>query len=210
MDRHLDQIRTLVLQTRHTIVLKVALRSPIDQVLAGKDSNFEIDRVRYDHNPALRRFIPNNFRITKLRGIRTAGYNNRVSFVLCERVATIMRIRNVLCLVLWDVDGVNCHHTVGLVGEEARGVVHVDDGGAGEHAFGGAARKDGNGLVGPGIPVFACGMAPMLVASYIGGWIICKICQREDAWKESLTLIYIGSRDGILLYHRQTFHWDRS
>jgi hypothetical protein len=38
-----------------------------------------------------------------------------------------------------------------LIGEEARCIIHVDNGGARKHAFVWASWEDGNGLIDPGV-----------------------------------------------------------
>jgi hypothetical protein len=127
-----------------------------------------------------------------------------------------------LSLVFRHVDGVDCDYAVSLVGEEARSIVRVDDGGAGEDAFGGAPREEGDGLVGPGVEVGACGVAPVLVAGYIlgfrcqlqsflvEGWVevglrtavglsVEYFSQKGGSWKSCGNQTYIGSTDDM--YH---------
>lgn len=70
------------------------------------------------------------------------------------------------------MEGVDCYYAVGLVGEEAAGVVYVDDAGAGEDAIALGAGIDGYGLVFPMVEILGCCMAPMLVPGYNIGWVV--------------------------------------
>jgi hypothetical protein len=163
------------------VVGEVALGFPGDKIGARKDADLEVDRVRHDHDPALSRLVPDNLGITKLRWVRATWNDNRVVFVLGEGVAVIARVCDMLCLVLWHVDCVHCNYAIGLVGKKSRRVVDVHDGRAGEDAFGGTAREQGNRLVRPRVKVSASRMAPVLIASNIGGWIVYT---EGEAWLE--------------------------
>ncbi len=95
-----------------------------------------------------------------------------VAGVLGEGVAAVGRVRDLLCLLLCGVERVDGHDAVGLVGEEAGGVVDVDDRAAGEDPFTLCAGEDGDRLVHPVVEVFGGGMAPMLVARYDAGGVV--------------------------------------
>jgi hypothetical protein len=125
---HLNHVWALVLQTSDTIVGEVACRCPVDEVGARKNANLEVDRIRHDHDPALGWFVPDNLWISELRGVGTAGYDNRVVLVLGEGVAVVVGVSNVLSLVLGDIDGVDGDYAVGLVWEEPTSVVVIDYG----------------------------------------------------------------------------------
>ena len=122
-----------------------------------------------DNTGESRKLTYNDLRIAKLRRIRPPRHNHGIRLILGEREPVIVRVRDMLSLVFRHVDGVDCDYAVSLIGEEARSIVSVDDGGAGEDAFGGGPREEGDGLVSPGVEVGACGVAPVLVAGYILG-----------------------------------------
>jgi hypothetical protein len=77
-------------------------------------------------------------------------------------------------LALGDVDRVDRNYSVGLIREEPRRVVRVNDHRSREDTLSGSTRKQRNWLIQPGIEILTGGMAPMLVACYVGCWVICE------------------------------------
>ena len=73
------------------------------------------------------------------------------------------------------IEGVDGDYAVVLIGEEAGGVIRIGDGRAREDSFAGIARKDGDGLIDPGVEVFAGSVAPVDVSSDRVEWIVWNI-----------------------------------
>ena len=109
------------------------------------------------------RSVPDDLRITELGG---ADGDDGVFGVFVEGEAVIERVGNFLRLLFVRVESVHGDDTILLVGEEAGGVVDVDDARAGEDGFTLSTREDGYGLVDPGIEIFGGSVTPVLVAGY--------------------------------------------
>lgn len=116
--------------------------------------------------------MPENLGITKLCA---ANSKNRVAAVLSECVSSVSRIRNVLRLGVGRVEGIDSNNAIGLIREEARCVVGVDDSAAGKDAFRAVAWENCNRLIRPMIEVFRCCVTPVLVTSYSRGWVVYMI-----------------------------------
>jgi hypothetical protein len=131
---HLDKVWAFVLQTEKTDVAQVGSMSPVFQVLGGVESKGQVDCVRENHDPLLGWRVPYDLGIPELGGV---GRNDRVVLVSFEGVTTISAVGYGLLLralhASWIFsEGVNGYNTVILIGEEARGVVRIDDGRPGE------------------------------------------------------------------------------
>lgn len=146
---------------------EVGSSSPFFEIGRREDADFESAGVRHDHDPVV--LEPGNVRITELgRG----GWDDGVAGVLLKGVTAIEGIGDVLRLGLWSVEGVDCNDTVGLVGEESRGVVCIDHDTSTENAFVFGLGREGDLLVGPVVEILGCCVAPMLVSCNNFGWVV--------------------------------------
>ena len=148
---------------------EIRFGGPVNQIRRAEDADGEFLAVGYDHDPPLGCWIPEDFGVPELRAV--AVYDGVVC-VFGECVAIVEGVGNVLGFAFGRVERVDGDNAVGLVREEAGGVVRVYDCAAGEYAFGGSAGKERNGLVFPGVQVLRGRVAPMLVACYDGSGII--------------------------------------
>lgn len=143
--------------------------SPFNEIWRAEDPNFEVYAVCNNHNPSLRRRMPKHLRIAELCAV---AVDNGVVLVFDERVAAIVRVRNVLRLSLGRVESVYCDYAVCLVGEEPRSIVNVDDCTAGEYALSRATREQSNRLIDPCQQVLASSVTPVLVTCDVCCWVV--------------------------------------
>ena len=133
------------------------------QIRTRKNADRKLLCVRHDHDPALRRRIPNHLWIAEAL---TPDINHRIACILLKCIPAVSRVRNLLRLGFGCVERVDGNDAVVLVGKEGGGVVCVQDSAAGEDALVRAGGVDGDGLVGPVVEVWRGGVAPVLVAGY--------------------------------------------
>jgi len=150
-------------------VRDVGCVGPRDEVGGGVYGDDKVRSKGDDHHPAGGGGMPEDFRVTKLSAV---GGKNGVTGEFGEGVAVVVGEGDVLGLCGGGVEGVDCYDAIGGVGEEAGGVVCIDDGGAAKDAFGWRRSEDGDGLVGPVKQVSRGCVAPMLVSSNVCGGII--------------------------------------
>ena len=116
--------------------------------------------------------VPEDLGVTELRA---ANVEYGIAGVFDKGKAVIIRVGDLLGFAGRGVEGVDCHDTVGLVREEAGGVVDVYNGRAGEDSFIFCTGEDGNRLVSPAVEVLRGGVTPVLVAGYDACWIVLTI-----------------------------------
>ena len=130
---------------------------------------------------------------------------DRIPFIFGKCKAIVNGVCYFLGLLGSIIQGVNGDNTISLIRKEARGVVRVDDGRPGKDLGVRIRGVNGDWLVGPVIEIFRSGMAPMLIAGYIGSWIIWErwSVMGKQSGREKTN---IDSRDGRCLQHRGTCH----
>lgn len=165
-----DQIGAFVLQAEEAVVREVGGVGPVFEVGGGVDADDKLLGERHDHDPGFSGRVPDDFGVAELRAV---DRNDGVAGVLGESVAAVGGVGNILRFLFGRVERVDGNYTVGLVGEEAGGVVDVDDGTAGEDAFVLCAWKYGNRLIDPVVEVFGGRVTPVLVAGDDIGRIVC-------------------------------------
>lgn len=165
----LDHVRAFVLQAEEAVVGEVGGVGPVFEIWGGIDSNDEVLGVGDHHYPFLGGDVPDHFRVAELG--RVDG-DDGVAGVFGEGEAAVGRVGDILDFFHDGVESVDGDDAVGLVGEEARGIVHVDDCGTGEDAFAHGAGVDGNLLVLPMVEIFGRSMTPVLISGHDVGWIV--------------------------------------
>lgn len=133
--------------------------SPFFQVWGGKNSNFEVTSVGYNHDPLVA--ILNDVWITELCRV---GGDDGVSFVLRKCVTAIGRVGDVLSFRFSGVQGVDGNDSIGLVWEESRSIIAVNDDTSGEDPFTFSTGEKCDLLVLPCVEILRGCMAPMLVS----------------------------------------------
>jgi hypothetical protein len=155
LQRHLDQIRTLVLQTQQADVRQIRPVRPVLQVLGSQEFDGEVDRVGDRHDPVLAGRVPDHFGVSELdRG----GRDHWVIGVGFEGVPAIPAVSYILVFDAHHAarvlgEGVDCHDAVVLIGKEAASVIGVDYAGAGEDKGKVVWRPEGDLLVFPVVEV---------------------------------------------------------
>lgn len=127
------------------MVAEIRGMCPVLEVGRGIDPDYEVLRVGDDHYPGGFR-MPDYFRVAELSAV---DRDHGVAGVFCECVAAVVGVGNLLHFFVGGVEGVDCDYPIGLVGEEAAGIVYINDRGSREYAFALCTGVDGYGLVLP-------------------------------------------------------------
>ena len=125
------QIGAFVLKAENARVCEVGGVCPGGEVGRRVDSDGVGLGKGHGHDPGKRGRVPENLGVAELRA---ADGEDGVVCVLLPGVAGVVGVGEGLVLVGGGVGHVDGDYAVGLVGEETRGAVCVDDGGASEDA----------------------------------------------------------------------------
>lgn len=102
---------------------EIALMFPFLQITTSENPDHVVGGVGNCHYPFLGGLVPDYFGVAELGAV---DVEDGVGGVGSEGVAAVEGICYVLVLDC-SVEGVDCYYAVGLVGEEAGGVVWVED-----------------------------------------------------------------------------------
>lgn len=170
IDGNLDEIGAFVLQAKQTVMGEIGAVRPGFEIKGGEDPEYEILGIGYYHYPLVGRFIPRYVRISELVG-GEVGDEDGIAGVFGKCVAAIDGVGDFLDLGGGIVEGVNGYDAVGLVREETRCIVGIDDGTATED-LGVWGSIDGDLLVRPVVEILGSCVAPVLVPGYCASWIV--------------------------------------
>lgn len=140
---------------------EIGCMGPLFEVGGCENTNDKLLSVRDHHSPFLGFGVPDDLWVPKLSAL---DGNDRILGILCEGVAAIPGISNLLSFLFCGIERVNSNDSVFLIREEATGIIYIDYRRAGENPFPLGAWEDGNRLVFPVIKILRSRMPPMLVS----------------------------------------------